>query len=515
MRNFLIILLAALPWQPVLGAQDGNVVSSAPNDISVTIYRDDLALITEKRTIDLPRGRSKISFEGVSDRMIPQTALLREFEAVTIERNFDFDLISPAAFFEKSIGEKVLLSRTNVGSGKIVQQEATIVAAGDGVIFDVDGAFEAYQCSGIPESVDFYSQPENLKALPTLSLVVDAETAGPQDFTISYLASGFEWAADYVLTLKNETEASLIGWLTVTNSTATSINDAPTSIVAGNLQILPGTESEEITAPYFAARCWPSGTTRTWYQQRQRRYAPGSTTPRAVDSEAYYKFGAALAESDAIVVAADQIAEREDLGDYKLYRTPEPTSVSANQTKQVLFLNSETVDIEKFFVFDLTPNRYPENGPTPATIEYRIDNSVDSKLAQALPEGIFRVMTKTPSGKPFFLGEDDQKDLAIGLPVKIAAAHAADIQMETWLTRNEGRGWSSRKPNAQQLEHRITNASRSPAQIEITIGKDFYTAVKVTQSSKRVVKDESIPTWRFVVPPESEASLSYRVEWTN
>ena len=168
------------------------------------------------------RVNHTIAFEGVNDRMIPQSAILQEFGAITIERNFDFDLMSPAAFFEKSVGEKVLLTRTNTATGRVTQQEATVVSGGRGVILDIDGQFEAYQCSGLPESIDFYSIPENLKPKPTLSIDVSAETAGPQEMTISYLASGFEWQADYVLSLKDNNKADLLGWLTVTNGTSIS-----------------------------------------------------------------------------------------------------------------------------------------------------------------------------------------------------------------------------------------------------------------------------------------------------
>ena len=73
-----------------LSAHAETFVSPAPAGMAVTIYRDDLALISEKRVIDLPAGRSTIEFAGVNDRMIPQSAILQEFGAITIERNFDF-----------------------------------------------------------------------------------------------------------------------------------------------------------------------------------------------------------------------------------------------------------------------------------------------------------------------------------------------------------------------------------------------------------------------------------------
>ncbi|MEX0645542.1 MAG: hypothetical protein WD076_09540, partial [Parvularculaceae bacterium] len=195
------------------------IVSPSPSEIALTIYRDDLALLIEKRRVELPAGVSTIAFEGVNERIIAQSALLQEFGAIAIERNFDFDLITPAKFFERSVGETVVLTRTNLATGAVARKAAKIISAGaeQGVILEVDGRYEAYQCSGLPESISAAGMPAGLRAKPTLSLTVSAEKAGPQELTISYLASGFGWQADYVLSLAGDANAGLLGWLTVTN----------------------------------------------------------------------------------------------------------------------------------------------------------------------------------------------------------------------------------------------------------------------------------------------------------
>ena len=503
-------LAAAAPFS----AAAETIVSAGPAEIAVTIYRDDLALISEKRVVELPAGQHTIAFEGVNDRMIPQSAILQEFGAITIERNFDFDLMSPAAFFEKSVGEKVLLTRTNPATGRVTQQEATVVSGGQGVILDVNGQYEAYQCSGLSESIDFYSIPENLKPKPTLSIDITAETAGQQEMTISYLASGFEWEADYVLSLKDNDKADLIGWLTVTNGTSISIEEANTSIVAGSLQVLPETEAEEIRASYFSARCWPMATTSDYFgpprvQPQMMRKERAMPAPMVAMEAA-----ADFADDESIVVTGARIADREDLGDYKLYRTPEPTTVAALQTKQVMFLDTDGVDIEKTYVFDMPEPGYYAGDLTPATVEYCIDNSADGTLAQPLPAGTFRVMTETNSGKPFYLGEDYENDLAVGLPVKIEASEAADVQMETTVLAEDDRDRGEQIERQVTIQHRFTNASPEPAPIEVTLGKDFYAAIKVDRATKRRDKSESVPTWRFTLRPESSTTLVYRARWS-
>ena len=233
--------------------------------------------------------------------------------------------------------------------------------------------------------------------------------------------------------------------------------------------------------------------------------------PAPMEAMAY---DAAGADEEMIVVTGSRIAEREDLGDYKLYRTPEPTTVAALQTKQVMFLDTDDVDIEKTYVFDIDPYSLFGNGQMMAAVEYRIDNSADGTLAQPLPAGTFRVMTETSNGKPFYLGEDDEDDFAVGLPVKIEASEAADIQMETTLLAENERDLTRQTEYQMTVQHRFTNASPEPAPIEVTLGKDFYAAVKIDRNTKRTVKSESIPTWRFTLKPESSTTLVYRARWS-
>ena len=72
--------------------------------ISVTMYRDPYrsagpipaqgwpggyALITETRTIAVPAGRSTIRFEGVSEGMMPETAIVSGLPRGVGEKNRD------------------------------------------------------------------------------------------------------------------------------------------------------------------------------------------------------------------------------------------------------------------------------------------------------------------------------------------------------------------------------------------------------------------------------------------
>ena len=139
--------------------EDGitRVVSDTADLTTVTIYPDNLALITEVRKVNVPAGKSVIAFEGVSDLIIPQSMILREFTGLTLERNFDYDLLSKTTLFENAVGNIVTLTRFDKASGAVVNQQAEIISArrDTGVVMRVDGQIETLSCSGLTERVSF------------------------------------------------------------------------------------------------------------------------------------------------------------------------------------------------------------------------------------------------------------------------------------------------------------------------------------------------------------------------
>ena len=100
MRSGLLIALC-LCAAPIAVAQDfvlppsDGVQTADSQDISstgLTIYPDNLGFVRESRTIDMPAGVVDLRFFGVSDMIIPQSAVLESFEGLRLEGNFDSDL---------------------------------------------------------------------------------------------------------------------------------------------------------------------------------------------------------------------------------------------------------------------------------------------------------------------------------------------------------------------------------------------------------------------------------------
>ncbi len=523
MRAILSLISSfALLWPMMAIAASAQIVSTKPDAIAITIYNDDLAMISELRTVNLPAGRSVISFEGVSDRMIPQTAVLQAFSGFTLEQNFDFNLLGKGSLLASAIGEEVTLITTNPKTGREQKRRGRIISGAQGVVIDFGDSYEALQCSALPERLVFDGLPEDLLARPTLSIEVTAEKAGPQEIRLGYLTSGYGWNANYRFDLDESGKSGrLTGWLTIDNQTAISVENADMSAVAGELQRLAETRAPESSTKNFYANCWRRGNTKTGIRTAIYGFAQPRRRGLEKRSRMYEMAAPApeMAQADEITISAakvsrdDMKAEREDLGDYKLYRTPWPTTVAAYQTKQIMFLDKQQVDVEKIHVLKFD-GRWSDSQIVPTIIEYRIDNDREGKLAEPLPQGTWRVLQPLQKGGRFYLGEDWQDNLAVGLPVELEIGQSNDVVIETVLVADETYR-TSRETTVitRSFEHKIHNASPELVTVEITESEEDWTPPKIRRQSLRRVVGEQRPTWRLKLSPGEIKTLRYTVRW--
>src|SRR5580698_1825585 len=209
--------------------------------LEVTIYNGDLALVQDARQLDIGQGRQRLEFKDVSSAIRPETVTLSADGVDIVEQNFDFDLLTPSKLMEKAVGQQVTIVRTNPGSGAQVTETATVLAANEGVVLKIGDRIEVLRDDGIPTRVIFDKVPDNLRAEPTLSVVVDSDHAGSRVASLSYLTTGLSWKADYVA-LFDETAAKLDlqGWITLQNQSGASFKDADTQRVAGQVQLSGG-----------------------------------------------------------------------------------------------------------------------------------------------------------------------------------------------------------------------------------------------------------------------------------
>ena len=493
-----------------------RVVSNSAAQTAVTIYPDNLALITEVRKVSVPAGRSVIAFEGVSDLIIPQSMILREFSGFTLERNFDYDILSKTTLFENAVGQSVTLTRFDKASGAVVNKQADIVSArrDTGVVMRVDGKIETLFCSGLTERVSFGSADAGLTAKPVMSVQVNAQAAGEQEVVISYLTSGLGWKADYRLDLKNAIdgkptgtrEASLLAWLTLTNGTSKDYADVPLAIIAGDLNRDSDTRAVSPPKPYLQGQCYPIGSTKRGIAERievmSGSYSSGKSLREAAFQSAPMPSMAMM--SDEVVVTgarSAKVAQEENVGDYKLYRVPGVVSVKPYQTKQIAFLDEQSVEVGRYFKADYYLLRDSSSTPQSLTLTYDLNNDREDGLARSLPKGTFRIFDKRANGQTVFLGESRVDNLAVDEDVELTMSRSMSVLVKTDVDEiSDKKGI---------LTHRFFNALDETARVKVVNNYEELRGKKLYQPGIKRDPDEIIPTWWVDVPSEATAELVY------
>src|SRR5277367_5715504 len=209
--------------------------AAADRALSVTIYNDDLALIQDIRDIEVKDGRQRIEFQDVSAQIRPETVSLTAADISIVEQNFDFDLLTPAKLMEKAVGQEVTIVRVNPATGVETREKAQVLATNGGVVLKIGQHIEVLRDDGLPVRVIFDKVPDNLRAHPTLSVTVIGAHSGTRRASLSYLTPDLGWKADYVA-LYNESDGKIDvqGWVTLTNSSGTTYENAQTLLVAGS-----------------------------------------------------------------------------------------------------------------------------------------------------------------------------------------------------------------------------------------------------------------------------------------
>ncbi len=494
------------------GSASAQTVSAAPTTASITIYRDvrmstddlaaldpsqGLALITEVRTVDVPAGLSSIAFQGVADTMVAETAALEGLPGVTVERNETFNLLSPGSLVAGSVGRTVRVVQTGPKRGPVVERKAVIRSGPDGVVLDFEGRVEALGCGGPPTRLVFDKVPSGLGDKPTFTVLANLPKAGRYTVKLSYLATGFSWSADYVARIRPDGRTlDLSGWLTLSNKSAAGFAQAPTQVVAGELERDPSTRPLLVSPLPLASACWGQ-------RLRTSQVFGLPTVEHRIEEPA--------AMSEMVVTAQKRRAVLSELGDYKLYTLPEPTTVAARQTKQVAFLEQAAVPFERVYVYRMNPFAPPDpqgGGEAPEVV-LRLKNKTEFGLGKPLPSGTVSVME--PGGGGLVLsGQQQVRDTPVGLPLELDIGRAMDIAIAPRVEADHRQGGVFTK----SVVVSFVNEKPAPVVVEFhepQLGEDF----KVVSASLTSIPSAGDEVWTIALKSGERAQLSYTMSYRN
>ncbi len=508
----LFILVIILPVSSEVFARE-VVVSTERDSVNLTIYQapnrngrainanwpGGYALISEKRTIVIPAGETQIRFEDVSEGMLPESAVVSGLPQGVIEKNRDERLLSPFGLVDAYLKRRVTIKRTSGETGKVTEKEVFITAGPTGgVILESDEGFEALRCTGLPERIIYPKAPHDLSAKPTLSIITQSDREVRVTLTLTYLAQGFDWQANYIANIDpdaavladDERKMNLFAWLTVANGGNQSFDNANLMAIAGSPNRENSGRQIRPTGKGLRLQCWPQGRTHA-IKVQDKLIVTGSRLRPQERSLAIV----ADAMNELPQLKAAIQAEQENLGDLKLYRIPERVDVKAKGQKQVAMIVQPNAQYRRIFIGDVSEFN---DGETFA-LEYilRSKNEKKSGLGLPLPSGRFAVFENSKYG-PLLIGEGSIGDSAIDEEVELFMPAVPDVRLEI----------QSAKNNKRQQNYRATlsNASNYPIEAEIDI------PYILSGRNKNITKIDGIETWVVTVPANGEAVLKYSVK---
>ena len=466
---FLLLIFTALP------AFAAEIVSTLADqqEVAVTIYNDDLALVRDRRQVALPKGDVELALREVSARMRPETALLRSLSQTdglaVYEQNFDFDLLTPGKMLEKYVGRDVQVVRTHPQSGADQSETARVLAANDGVVLKVGERIE----TGLPGRLVFPDVPANLRDRPTLVVSLESGSAAPQQLELSYLTGGLGWRADYVAGLGADEKAlDLSGWVTLTNQSGTTYRNARLQLVAGDVN-------------------------RVHDELRMARV---------------------MTMEDSMAKAAPAAMAEESLFEYHLYSLARPTTLKENQTKQVALLSAGGVPVRKEYRLaggsHYYQGRYSDLGEKLKVAVYvEFDNKKSARLGMPLPKGVVRVYKQDRSGQPQFIGEDRIDHTPENETVRLKLGEAFDVNASRKQTDFRKLGGDGRYNYRFESAFEIVLKNAREEAVTVTVVEPVPGDWKVLGESHPHRKGSAnAAAWEVPVPAKGEVKLTYRVE---
>lgn len=440
--------------------------------VNITVYNSNIGLVRETRRLTLPNGRIALRFSDVTALIRPETVHLASLTAPAslriLEQNYQYDLLNPAKLLDKFVGKEITLVlrhyQNNTESFEPVH--ATLLANNGGQVWRINGQI-VINPSNIAE-MRFPDLPKNLVATPTLVWDLENRETGSQTIEASYLTGGMNWRADYVLLVNaDDTKGDLQGWVTLTNGSGATFEDARLQLVAGDVNRVSDQRDNAVAG--FMAR-------------------------KSVSEESQF--------------------QEQGFFEYHLYTLQRPATIRDNETKQVSLLEASGFEVKKEFVLNGQRYYYTGYNNPGAAIKEKVGvyiqfrNSQENKLGMPLPAGTIRLYKKDDKGNQQFIGEDKIDHTPKDEDVRVKVGDAFDIVAERKQTDYKVVVTGHLYEYAYEIK--IRNHKDGPVTVVVNepIGGDW----EMVSSTFKAEKTAAFAA-QFQVPvaKDGEATLAYRV----
>ncbi len=458
--------------------------------VDLTIYNQNLSLIREERSLNLPRGMSRAILPDIP-ATIDGTSLhflsLTEPSAVKVlEQSYQYDLVHPSKLLERYIGKTVEFIRVDPETKKEYTVSGKLLATGytgqtmiGGMVADINGKIEISPAGRLV----LPSLPDGLILKPQLEWLVSNTKEGTHKAEISYLAGGLNWSANYVALLSSDdARLDLTGWVTITNSSGTDFSNAGLKLVAGDVNVV----QEE--------------------------------------------FGGAMRMSKAMAVdeaAAPQFKQSE-LFEYKLYTLQRRTSVDNNETKQIELTSGHNVAAKKMFIYDGLANQwrywynnysyrsqgsFGQQSNPKVGVYVAFKNDDKSGLGIPLPKGKVRVYKRDEDSKEQFIGEDQIDHTPKDEELRLYLGNAFDIVGER--AQKDFKSYSNGHVVEESIEVKVRNHKSTQVEVMVYEHPWRWSQWEIVNASTTWEKvDQSTLRFPVKIKKDEETVVKYTVRYS-
>ena len=335
---------------------------------SLTIYKDNFAVIKEPIIWNLKSGSNTASFSNISKNLLFDSPVLNiegvQILSQTLNKNFS----STDSFLKNSIGSPVEViptsgSRTE-GLLMDINSSSISVKTSKGLV-----VFQRSQLL----SITLKSNSIHDKFAPEIVWELASDEDKSINAELTYITSGFSWKPIYTLTINgDDSKATLDVNAEISNNTNVSLFATNISVVEGNVPLQSKSQSVS-------------------YQMIESR--------NAMDN-------------------------RSALGDFYIFDIGLNMKLDSMQSVQLPLMDKREITYDKKYVFQ---NSERDQGDEPLSVEVSFENSASNNLELPLPSGVLFLYEKDDLNSMRFIGRNSLTQLYKGGVAILDGGKAFDI----------------------------------------------------------------------------------------
>jgi hypothetical protein len=445
--------LAAVTLFLVLTA--GISLAAGDRDLRITVYNNDLGLVSDQRILQVPNGQGTVEISDVPAQIDPTSVHLKPLKgsAEVLEQNFQYDLANPDRILQRYLDQPVeaVVKEGSLKSGDLLSFDGTSL-----VLRGADGGVSLVTREQIVD-LRFPKLPEGLRTRPTLVWLLQSREGGPTPVELSYLTGGLNWHAEYVA-VSNETDTSmdLSAWISLENNSGAGYPEAELQLIAGDVQRV---QDQPV------------------YMQRAGRNEMLAAAPMSKGFE------------------------EESFFEYHLYTLDRRTTIADRETKQVSLFPTATAPVKKLYEYN------GQRDAKKVRVVLEAQNRKELGLGMPLPAGKVRVYKKDSHGNLQFVGEDKIDHTPKDEKIRLGVGKAFDVVAER---KELSVDQVSERVQDRTIE--VTVRNHKTEQVQVVVQENLYGDWKILSSSlPGVKKDASTAEFRLDIPPNKEVVLTFKV----